>query len=67
MNKISMPEELRKCPHCKEFSLNYYHEGVINDIYYCSSCFGIASWDGYGVGKMEGEAYPNRDLSRNGD
>ena len=67
MKKISMPEELRKCPHCQEFSLNYYHEGNGNDLYYCSSCFGIVSWNGKIVKAEEGEAYPDRELLRNGD
>jgi hypothetical protein len=67
MKKVSMPEEKRECPHCQALSLTYYHEGKGNDLYYCSSCFGITSWDGNNIKAEEGESYPDRDLSRNGD
>jgi uncharacterized protein YbaR (Trm112 family) len=66
MKKVSMPDEVRVCPHCKEASLNYYREANSGsgDMYYCSSCYGLAMWDGENVTSLQGEAYPHRDKSK---
>lgn len=61
MNQISMPEQLRECPHCPQGELRYYHEGFGRwDIYFCRKCYGLIQWNGEQTMIMEGEAYPNR-------
>lgn len=71
MKQISMPMELRVCPHCRALptpnlpTLNYYHEAPNGaDYYYCANCYGIVEWDSHDVKAVDGEAYPNRDKSK---
>jgi len=63
MNNNCLPNNKRKCPHCKvDDSLSYYHEvGQLIDLYYCKQCFRVIEWNGKTIRKIDGEAYPNRE------
>ena len=60
MRHNCLPSDKRKCPHCGESELAYYHEIFNADRYYCRKCYGMINWDGKTIVVIDGEAYPDR-------
>jgi len=65
MKQNNLPTELRDCPHCKKTNrLSFYHEQFVEDLYYCTDCFGLVAWNGEMKRPIGGEAYPMRDKGK---